>query len=48
MRLPPASVNKRMLYHYGDKRGLYLSVLTEAYERIGQISMEIIGKAKDV
>ncbi len=44
-----ASVNKRMLYHYfGDKRGLYLSVLTEAYERIGQISMEIIGKAKDV
>ena len=44
-----AGVNKRMLYHYfGNKRGLYLSVLSETYDRIGQISAEIIGKAKDV
>jgi AcrR family transcriptional regulator len=44
-----AQVNKRMLYHYfGTKRGLYLSVLRETYERIGQISAEVIEKTQDV
>jgi AcrR family transcriptional regulator len=44
-----ARVNKRMLYHYfGTKRGLYLSVLRETYERIGQISAEVIDKTLDV
>jgi AcrR family transcriptional regulator len=44
-----ARVNKRMLYHYfGTKRGLYLSVLQETYERIGQISAEVIDKTRDV
>ena len=44
-----ARVNKRMLYHYfGNKEGLYLSVLSEVYDRLGQISTEIIANAKDV
>lgn len=44
-----AGVNKRMLYHYfGNKEGLYLSVLSGVYDRISQISFEIIARAKDV
>lgn len=44
-----ARINKRMLYHYfSNKEGLYLSVLTEVYDRIGQMSTEVIAKAKDV
>ena len=44
-----AGVNKRMLYHYfGNKRELYLIVLSETYDCLGQISAEVIGKAKDV
>jgi TetR/AcrR family transcriptional regulator len=44
-----AGVNKRMLYHYfGSKTNLYLSVLAETYDRLSQISAEVIEKAKDV
>ena len=41
-----AGVNKRMLYHYfGNKDGLYMSVLQSVYQRIGQMSTDIIAKA---
>ncbi|NIA06626.1 MAG: TetR family transcriptional regulator [Actinobacteria bacterium] len=44
-----AGVNKRMLYHYfGNKEGLYLSVLKSVYERIGQIGTEIIAKVSNL
>jgi TetR/AcrR family transcriptional regulator len=39
-----AAVNKRMIYHYyGDKRGLYLAVLEEAYhkERSAEQTLEL-------
>lgn len=44
-----ARVNKRMLYHYfGTKRNLYLSVLRESYDRLGQIGVEVMDKAANV
>ena len=44
-----ARINKRMLYHYfGNKDGLYVTVLKSVYERIGQISTEIVAQANNL
>ena len=44
-----ARINKRMLYHYfGNKEGLYISVLKNVYARIGQFSTEVVSQAKNL
>ncbi|MES2310386.1 MAG: TetR/AcrR family transcriptional regulator [Verrucomicrobiota bacterium] len=41
-----AKVNKRMVYHYfGNKEGIYASVLKEAFQKLAEVEKEIVIEA---
>lgn len=40
-----AAVNKRMIYeYYGDKEGLYASVMTEVYQRMAEAELDVLNR----
>ena len=44
-----AKVNKRMVYHYfGDKRGLYHAVLSEAYRSLEAVEISTLAHSHDI
>ena len=44
-----AKVNKRMVYHYfGDKRGLYHAVLSEAYRSLEAVEVSTLAHSQDI
>jgi len=44
-----AKVNKRMVYHYfGDKRGLYHAVLSEAYRSLETVEVSTLAHSQDI